>query len=162
MRARRRVERARTRALIDGLNAISDALRSGASLRQALCGVAGEAPSPFAAIAQALRDGSPLVGTLHVASASAPDADLAMACCVLAVHAEAGGDPLPACRALVDRIAERQSRKDTTRALTTQARLGARTILLLTPAFLLLVALTDPGGAVRWFADPKTRSAVVA
>jgi Flp pilus assembly protein TadB len=151
--------------LIDALNAIADSLRSGASLRQALVrveeGVAGEGPSPFAAIAQALRDGRPLVPTLHAASTGASDADLAMACCVLAVHAEAGGDPLPACRALVDRIAERQSRKDETRALTTQSRLGARTILLLTPAFLLLVAITDPGGAVRWFADPNTRSAVV-
>jgi tight adherence protein C len=81
--------------------------------------------------------------------------------CVLAVHAEAGGDPLPATRALSSRLARRAAARAEARALTTQARLGARALLLLTPAFLLLVVVSDPRGVVRWLTDPRTRAAVV-
>lgn len=158
---RRDATRARARALIDALNAVADALRSGASLRQALGGATREPSSPFHPVATALEAGHPLAPTLHAATAG-EDADLASACCVLAVHAETGGDPLPACRALADRVARRQASRDEARALTTQARLGARTILLLTPAFLLLVGASDPRGLADWFADPRTRVAIVS
>ena len=74
-------------------------------------------------------------------------ADLAAVYCVLAVHAQAGGDPTLACRALADRLARRLGAREEAHALTTQSRLGARAILLLTPAFLLLVSASDPRGA---------------
>lgn len=161
---RRDAERDRTRTLVDALNAIVDALRSGASLRQAFTGPAGERGSPFHLVGEALRSGRALVPTLHTTAleGGAADADVASACCVLAVHAEAGGDPLPAVRALSDRISQRQHTRDEIRALTTQARLGARTILLLTPAFLLLLGVSDPRGTIGLFADPRTRLALVA
>jgi Flp pilus assembly protein TadB len=159
--SRRTDERDRARSLVDALNALIDALRSGASLRQAFEGPAGEPWSPFRPIAEALRAGRPLVPTLHSAAQS-PNAELSSVCCVLAVHADAGGDPLPACRALAERVALRQSSKDEARALTTQSRLGARTILFLTPAFLLLMVLSDPASTARWFVHPRTRTAIVA
>jgi Flp pilus assembly protein TadB len=77
------------------------------------------------------------------------------------VHAEAGGDPLPAVRSLVGVLARRAAAREEARALTTHARLGARAILGLTPAFLVLVALTDPHGAARSVTDARTRLAIV-
>jgi tight adherence protein C len=163
--AKRVRERDRSRALIDALNAIADSLRSGASLRQAFDGGAGRPGSPFHEVAASLREGRPLVATLHAASVRPADdrgdADVAAACCVLAVHAGAGGDPLPAVRGLAERVGRRQTGKDEARALTTQSRLGARTILLLTPAFLILVGASDPRGLVGWFAEPRIRAAIL-
>jgi Flp pilus assembly protein TadB len=153
--------------LIDGLHAIVDALRGGTSLRGALIRCAGMPGSPFAPVAAALAEGRPLAPALHAAAAgtsspdSASDPELASAFCVLAVHAEAGGDPLPAIRALADRLTRRAAAREEARAFTTQARLGARAILLLTPAFLLLVAASDPRGAIAWFSQPTTRLCIV-
>lgn len=162
----RRAERERGRALVAALDALCDSLRGGASLRQALVDGIGERPSPLTPIALALREGRPLVDTLRAAAASgggtAVDRDLAAACCVLAVHAESGGDPLPACRSVAERIALRRAAADEARALTTQSRLGARTIVLLTPAFLGLVVLSDPRSVAGWFGDPRIRTAIVA
>jgi tight adherence protein B len=161
MRRRDRA-RARTQVLVDTLGAVADTMRGGSSLRTALTEAGRDASSPFHPVHLALEEGGPLVPTLHVAAQDGDDPDVASACCVLAVHAEAGGDPLPAVRSLADRIAVRQRTRDEARALTTQARLGARTILMLTPVFLLLVGITDPEGAVGLFADPRARSALVA
>ena len=162
MSARNKREKQRTRALVDGLNEIADRLRAGESLRQALVRTAGGSGSPFYPVASSLLDGRPLAGALHAGAVGHDDADVASALCVLAVHAEAGGDPLPACRALAERIARRAAARDEARALTTQSRLGARTILLLTPAFLALVALSDPRSAIASFAQPRTRAAISA
>jgi tight adherence protein C len=163
-------ERRRVTALIDDLQAVVDRLRSGESLRQALLRTAQGDGSPFRSVATALADGRPLAHALRDAAAGASrsgrgpgaDADLASVYCVLAVHAQAGGDPTLACRALAERLARRLSAREEARALTTQARLGARALLLLTPAFLLLVATSDPRGALSYVAEPRTRLALLA
>ncbi len=152
--------------LVPALHAIADALRGGESLRSAIERTAGKDGSPLAPVATALAAGRPLVAALRDeaavtrsagASRDGVSADLTSALAVLAVHAEAGGDPLPAVRALAARIARRCAARAEARALTTQARLSGRTILLLTPAFLLLVGATDPSGVGSWFGDPRTR-----
>lgn len=158
---RRAADREHAEGLIEGLESFADSLRSGASLRHAIAAFAGDPGSPFHTVAAELAAGAPLVPTLHAGAAS-PDLELAAVCCVLAVHAEAGGDPLPACNALAERVAARQASQDEAQALTTQARLGARTMLLLTPGFLLLVAASDPKGAIHWLADPGIRLAVMS
>ena len=155
------------RGLVDGLRAIVDGLRSGASLRSAVIRAAGTPGSPFAPVAAALAEGRPLAPVLSTAaetsgSAMSSDPELASAFCVLAVQAQAGGDPLPAIRALAERITRRGAAREEARAFTTQARLGARAILLLTPAFLLLVAASDPRGTVAWFSQPTTRICIAA
>jgi Flp pilus assembly protein TadB len=159
--SRRKRERARVTALIDELQVVVDRLRSGESLRQALLRCTQGNGSPFHSVATALAAGRPLAHALRDEAATCGDADLASVCCVLAVHAEAGGDPTLACRALADRLARRFAAREEARALTTQARLGARAILLLTPAFLLLVALSDPRGALSYVNEPRTRAALV-
>jgi Flp pilus assembly protein TadB len=168
VRSARRAEALRSRALVDALNDIADSLRSGASLRQALVRSARREGSPFRSVAEALHQGRPLSGVLHTAAvssspddASATDPELASACCVLAVHAEAGGDPLPATRALAERSTRRAAAREEARALSTQARLGARAILLLTPGFFVLVAISDPQGATAWLRDGRTRTLVL-
>ncbi len=161
MITKRTRERARVQAVLDGVNAIADALRGGASLRQALIRSAEPTQSPFRLVAQALDEGEPLSSALHNGSTSHPEhADLASVFCVLAVHAQAGGDPLPACRALAERLARRAAAREGAPAHPTQARRGARAIRQLTPAFLLIVAMSDPRGAVQWFAEPATRLAI--
>lgn len=149
--------------VVVALRDIADGLRAGFSLRQAIERCAGKEGSPLAPAASALAAGRPLVSSLREAAARqvhGGDADISSAICILAVHAEAGGDPLPATRALADRLARRAAAREETRALTTQARLGARALLLLTPAFLFLVVISDPSGVTRWLAEPRTRAAV--
>ncbi len=149
--------------VVDALREMADGLRAGLSLRQAIERCAGTAGSPLAPAASALAAGRPLVSSLREAAAQQHhgDADLSSALCILAVHAEAGGDPLPATRALADRLARRSAAREEARALTTQARLSARALLLLTPAFLFLVVASDPAGVARWLGEPRTRSAVM-
>jgi tight adherence protein C len=131
-------------------------------LRQALNRTAGKLGSPLAPLAAALAAGQPIVPSLRAAAVQHNgDADLSSALCILAVHAEAGGDPLPAVSALAERLSRRKTARAEARALTTQARLGARALLLLTPAFLVLVVATDPRGVISWMAEPRTRAAVV-
>jgi Flp pilus assembly protein TadB len=155
-------ERKRIASIVDDLQAIVDRLRSGESLRHALMCCAGDQGSPLRPVATALAAGQPLGLALRTMATTCGDADLASVCCVLSVHAEAGGDPTLAVRALADRLARRIAAREEARALTTQARLGARAILLLTPAFLLLVALSDPRGAVSYLTQPQTRAALIA
>ncbi|MGH2759990.1 MAG: type II secretion system F family protein [Actinomycetota bacterium] len=149
--------------VVDTLRDVADGLRSGLSLRQALNRTAGRSGSPLAPLASALAAGQPIVPSLRAAAVRhGGDVDLSSALCVLAVHAEAGGDPLPAVKALAERLSRRKSARAEAKALTTQARLGSRVLLLLTPAFLLLVVATDPRGIVRWLTEPRTRAAVVS
>jgi Flp pilus assembly protein TadB len=163
-------ERARTTRVIDDLNAIVDQLRSGASLRQAFTRIAQGDGSPFHPVASALSAGRPLAhalrdeATLAVTTrgTSGGEADLAGVYCVLAVHAQAGGDPTLACRSLAERLGRRFAAREEARALTTQSRLGARAILLLTPAFLLLVSVSDPRGIASYVGEPRSRSALIA
>jgi Flp pilus assembly protein TadB len=62
---------------------------------------------------------------------------------------------------MADRLARRAAAREEAHALTTQARLGARAILLLTPAFLLLVSLSDPRGVMSYVGEPRTRAALI-
>jgi Flp pilus assembly protein TadB len=158
------MKRERSVEVVDVLRDVGDALRSGASLRQAIVRSAESPGSPLTPAASALTAGRPLVQSLRATAAadSTGDADLSSALCILAVHAEAGGDPLPAVRALTDRLGRRAAARAEARALTTQARLGARALLLLTPVFLVLVVATDPSGVARWLSEPRTRAAVLA
>lgn len=156
-------------ALIDAVREIGDALRTGVSLRESLVRAARIEGSPFRDVGRALIAGRPLVPVLteageRAASASLPAvaADVRSVLCVLLVHAHTGGDPLPAVAALADDLARRAAAREEAKALTTQARLGARSILLLTPAFIVLVAMADPAGALRWLFVPSTRVAVAS
>ena len=146
------------------LGSIIDGLRAGMSLRTAVLRTAGTDGSPLATIAPVLAGldaGRPLGDVLRLAAAPAKDADLRAALCVLAAHAEAGGDPVPAVSALASRLRRRQAARREARALTTQARLGARAMLLLTPGFWLLLLASDARGTVASLTKSGPRTAVI-
>lgn len=155
-------ERRSTLLLIDDLRSLVDRLRSGESLRQAIMRCTQGDGSPFHPVATALAAGRPIVHALRDAAATCEQPDLASVLCILAVHAQAGGDPTLACRALADRLAQRMSAREEARAMTTQARIGARAILLLTPVFLFLVSASDPRGTLAYLSEPRTRLALFA
>lgn len=145
------------------LGAVVDGLRSGLSLRQSIlrsAGAEGSPPAPLAPVADELHAGAPLADVLREAAAATTSSDLRSALCVLAAHAEAGGDPTPAVSALADRLRRREAARREAKALTTQARLGARVMLLLTPAFWALIAAGDPRGTWRAMTGAGTRTAV--
>ena len=147
--------------VVAALAAVVDGLRSGLSLRHAILRTAGTAGSPLAPLAPALDAGRPLADVLHSAAAHAEDVDVRCALSVLAAHADAGGDPVPAVSALATRLRRRQAARREARALTTQARLGARAMLLLTPGFWLLLTASDARHTLASLAKPGPRNAVV-
>jgi tight adherence protein C len=145
------------------LSSIVDGLRSGLSLRHAVLRTAGTDGSPacVAPVRHGLDAGRPLNDVLRSAAAHAEDVDVRCALSVLAAHADAGGDPVPAVSALATRLRRRQAARREARALTTQARLGARAILLLTPGFWLLLLVSDARHTLGALTKSGPRSAVV-
>lgn len=146
----------------EGLRLIREGLRSGMSLRQALCSAAGADGSPFAPLAGPLTAGRPLAPTLREASRAAGTREESASLLVLSVQAEAGGDPLPLLEGLEARLRRRAAAVREARALTVQARMSARALLLLTPGFLLLLALVDPGGTWAMLATGSSAGTVAA
>lgn len=152
--------RLRESDVASALAAVVDGLRSGLSLRQAVLRTAGMDGSPLAPMAAALGAGRPLAQCLREAAADAEVADLRAALCVLAAHADTGGDPIPATSALATRLRRRAAARREARALTTQARLGARAMLLLTPGFWVLLVAADPAGTLSSLSQAGTQAAV--
>src|SRR2546423_1833216 len=147
--------------VVAALSSMVDGLRSGLSLRHAALRTAGTNGSPLAPIASALDAGRPLSDVLGTAAAQAEDVDVRCVYSVLAPHADAGGDPVPAVSALATRLRRRQAARREARALTTQARLGARAMLLLTPGFWLLLFTSDMHGTLASLSKPGPRTAVL-
>jgi len=147
--------------VVAAMSSVVDGLRSGLSLRHAVLRTAGTDGSPLAPIAPALDAGRPLSDVLRTAAAQVEDADVRCALSVLAAHADAGGDPVPAVSALATRLRRRQAARREARALTTQARLGARAMLLLTPGFWLLLFSSDARHTLAALSKSGPRTAVV-
>jgi Flp pilus assembly protein TadB len=159
MNLRRRRATSPDTALADALRVVRDGLRSRLSLREAIERAASHAGSPFAPVGVSLRRGGALVASLRDEASAAPG-DLACALLLLAVQAETGGDPAPAVDALAERLRDRAGSVREAQSITAQTRLQAHTILLLTPGFLVVLALLDPRGTWTALASPGPRFAV--
>jgi len=155
------IHRRREVDVVASMQSVVDGLRSGLSLRHAVLRSAGTDGSPLASIAPELDVGRPLSDVLRTAAAHSEDADVRCALSVLAAHADAGGDPVPAVSALATRLRRRQAARREARALTTQARLGARAMLLLTPGFWLLLFTSDARHTMSALTKSGPRNAVV-
>lgn len=147
-------------AVADALRALRDELRGGRSLRAAVIEAAALPASPFAPLRRQLAAGRPLGPLLRRAATDASSPIVAAALSVLAVQADAGGDPVPAVYALEERVRARVQADRQARALTASSRLSARAMILLTPGFLGLLVLLDPAGTLRSLSLPATRLAV--
>lgn len=149
-------------ALPDALRAVRDGLRGRLSLEHAIRHAAEQVGSPLSPLVAKMAAGRPLADVLDDAARATPEADLSFALVLLSVQARAGGDPAPAVAALEARARRRLAAAREVRSLTTQARLSARAMMLLTPAFLLLLVALDPRGMWQALARPATRSALAA
>lgn len=146
--------------LPDALRTVRDALAAGCSLAQALRRAGEVAGSPFAAVIRELDAGLPLDTVLEREARSAPSPELAFTLLLLSVQARTGGDPAPAIAALTDRIRSRLAAAREARTLTTQSRMSARALLLLTPGFLCMLFALDPAGTVPSLVQPGSRLAL--
>lgn len=142
-------------AVGEALQAVRDGLAAGLSVRQSLLRAGEEPASPFHDVARMLAGGAGLDEVLRDAPRGTDAPEVGAALTVLRVHLRSGGDPLPALAAAHERLRRRSAAGRERRALTTQARLSARAILLLAPGFLVLLLLMDPPGTWTTLSRPE-------
>lgn len=142
-------------AVADALREVRDGLAGGLSVRRALLRAGSDPASPLHDAARILASGAGLDPALRQAAHRAADPEVGASLLVLRVHTRSGGDPLPALAAAEERLRRRAAALRERRALTTQARLSARAILLLAPGFLALLLAVDPGGTWSVLSRPE-------
>lgn len=149
-------------ALAAALTCVRDFLRSGGSLRQGILTAGAAEGSPLGPLAAELGSHSALPDALEEAARRDPAPELSFALAGLAMHARAGGNPVPLVEDLVGRLRERSRAARELRAVTSQARLQARAITWLTPGFLSLLLILDPRGMASSLATPSGALVVAA
>lgn len=149
-------------AVGEALQVVREGLAGGLSVRQGILRAGAAPESPLHDVARILAGGSGLDEALRDAARRASEPEVAAALTVLRVHLRAGGDPLPALAAARERLRRRSAAARERRALTTQARLSARGILLLAPGFLALLLLADPAGTWAVLSRPEVAALVGA
>ena len=156
LRARRGREPARLEAALPvALEAMARALRSGASMRQAVEEAAGATPGPLAAelrlvSAQAAR-GAPLVTALEAMGERRPLPGVRLAVAALCLGVETGGAQAQAVDGVASTLRDRLGVAAEVRALSAQARLSAVIIGLAPVAFGAFATATDPRTATFVF-----------
>ncbi|HVE93022.1 MAG TPA: type II secretion system F family protein [Actinomycetota bacterium] len=140
--------------LPDAIRRVRDGVRGGLSLNQAVRRGADGDGSPLQPVVVRLDSGQPLADALEETAACTASTEVACCCLVLAVQSRTGGDPIPALASLEERIRNRVSAAREASALSAQARMSSRALLMLTPGFLLVLALVDPVGMRRALAGP--------
>ena len=139
----------------DAVTSLSAAVRSGASLPQALAYAATEADTPvrqcLERLVADLEVGVPIERALEAWRAAAPGADTDLVVGALELHRRSGGDLPAVLDQVTTSIRERVSVAREVRSLTAQARLSAWILGLLPVgffAFLWLTARDDVQGAL--------------
>lgn len=160
---RRRRLRALAHQLPDGLEALAGALKAGASLPQAIAGLADQQPRPlgqeFALLVRKQRLGMSLDQALAELEARVPGHEYALFVTAVRVARELGGNLAESLERLADRTRRKLAMEDRIEALTAQGRLqgwivGALPLLLmavlswLEPAAMALLYSTAAGWAV--------------
>ena len=142
-------QQARLEAALPGMvDAIAAALRSGASLRQAV-GEAGVAtPGPLGEdlcrVVDATERGASLVGSLERWAGQRPLAGVRLVVAALCLGAETGGAGARAVEGVAATLRQRLAARGEVRALATQGRVSAAVIAVMPLAFSALASVTDP------------------
>lgn len=135
-------------ALPGGLESVARALRSGASLRQAVEEAAEATPGALgqelARVAADVGHGAPLVAALEHLAERRPLPAIRLAVAALAVGAETGGAQAQAVDGVATTVRERLAVAAEARALASQARMSALVIGLAPLGFGVFAASTDP------------------
>ena len=136
------------RALPVALEAVARALRSGASMRQAVEETAPVTPGPLGAeiawVASQASRGAPLVTALEGLAERRPLPGVRLAVAALCLAVETGGAQARAVDGVASTLRDRLGVADEVRALAAQARLSAVVIGLAPIGFGAFAAATDP------------------
>jgi tight adherence protein B len=152
--ARHRGDAAYEAVLPAALDALARALRSGASLVQAVGEAAGAVGGPVGAdldrVARDAASGIPLLEALEAWPARRPLPAVRLAAAALCTGAELGGAQAPAVESIAATVRERLAVAGELRALSTQARASAAVLVATPLAFAALAAATDARAAAFW------------
>ena len=134
--------------LPDALNIMVSSARSGRSLPQAMAAVGEKMSGPveeeFSLMAREYRDGGmSLEGVLERAKARVNVESFRMICSALIINSTRGGDVLNILERMSDSIRELQKLKKKLRTETAEVRAQEKIILVITPAFGLLMCAFD-------------------
>ena len=143
----RRLERLESQ-LPDALSIMVSYVRSGRSLPQALSSVGEKMSGPieeeFKLMAREYQDGGmSLEGVLERAKARVPVESFRMVCSALIINSNRGGDVLHILERMSDSIRELQKLKKKLKTETAEVRAQEKIILIITPAFGLLICAFD-------------------
>ena len=143
----RRLERLESH-LPDALSIMVSSVRSGRSLPQALSSVGEKMSGPieeeFKLMAREYQDGGmSLEGVLERAKARVPVESFRMVCSALIINSNRGGDVLHILERMSDSIRELQKLKKKLKTETAEVRAQEKIILIITPAFGLLICAFD-------------------
>ena len=143
----RRLERLESQ-LPDALNIMVSSARSGRSLPQALTAVGEKMNGPveeeFSLMAREYREGGMnLEGVLERAKNRVPVESFRMICSALIINSNRGGDVLNILDRMSDSIRELQKLKKKLKTETAEVRMQEKVILVITPAFGLLICAFD-------------------
>ena len=144
---RRRLERLESQ-LPDALNIMVSSARSGRSLPQALASVGEKMSGPvgeeFNLMAREYREGGMnLEGVLERAKNRVNVESFRMICSALIINSHRGGDVLHILERMADSIRELQKLKKKLKTETAEVRMQEKIILVITPAFGLLICAFD-------------------
>jgi len=135
-------------ALPEGLESVARALRSGASLRQAIGEAAKTTPGPLGRellrVSVDAAHGMPLLVTLEALAVRRPLSGVRLAVAALCLGAEAGGAQARAVDGVATTLRERLAVAAEARALASQARMSALVIGIAPIGFGVFAASTDP------------------
>lgn len=129
------------------VDAVARALRSGASLRQALAEAAAATPGPLGAdlssVARATDRGATVVAALEGWAEHQPTPGVRLVVSALCLGAETGGAPARAVDGVAATLRQRLAARAEARALATQARVSAAVLAAAPVAFTAVVSVAD-------------------
>ena len=155
--ARRRRQRLEGQ-LVDGILALSNSVKAGLTLVDAIRLVEENAPSPtsqeFGLILREYEHGVALEQTLDNASQRIPNASYRLVFAALRTSRERGGNVGDTLDRISESVREIHRLEERVKTLTAQGRLAAK-IMLMMPVFIgLILYAIDPSGILLLFTDP--------
>ncbi len=143
------------RQIPDGLSMMTNAMRAGNSLAQALETVADEMEGPlgreFRYVLQRHRMGEPLADCLSAAAARQQDDDLSMAVTATLVSMQTGSNLAEMYERLAATIRRKETMQNKIRSLTSQGKMQGWIVGLLPVALLLVVHFLSPRSTEFFF-----------
>ena len=136
------------RQLIDSLMIISNSLKAGLSMLQAVEVLVEEMPSPvrdeFSLVVREVRMGIPLEEAIEHLNERMPSEEMNLITSAVLIGKETGGDLTKVFARLIDTIRERSKLKELVMTLTLQGRLQGIIMSMIPVVFVMIVTRTNP------------------